>query len=152
MNDWLTYLSIFIAGVVVGFLFLKTFLSAKDNQSVDLKNKLDEMKNEHHQYQESVTEHFNKTADLIENLNQNYQAIQEHINSGAQDLISQEYRLANFEPKPKEPLVKEAVEQITSQEQSAEHPLDYAPKPSQEAGLVESTIGERPTKTPELSA
>jgi len=125
-------LIVFAAGLIAGFLLAKISNKSIEDTQV-LKRKLEELREEHQGYQESVNEHFTHTADLIDKMNKNYNEIQSHLMQGAELLVNSEYRLE---------VNGSALDEELNMEQGvpeAAPPRDYAPKePDQEGTLSES--------------
>ncbi len=119
---WLIGIFCFIAG---GFtattVILRLTPSKKKNRDLEkhLNDKQDELKN----FQQEVTEHFTKTADLLGELAKSYRDVHNHLASGAQNLCKDAYDnnpiLTKLPP----------VDGFISEEEIAHsQPLDYAPK------------------------
>lgn len=127
-----TLLGFFFLGALVGVIVTR-FLLKNDSDSASLKKKLEELKADHVAYQDSVNQHFSRTADLIETLNHNYKEIQTHLMHGAEQLVSPEYQL---ESRMAESL--EATDVAANGDDEPQVPRDYAPKnPDQEGTLSE---------------
>ena len=127
-----TMLIIFAIGLVVGFLLTKyTSGSVRDTQA--LKQKLDELKTEHRDYQENVNTHFIKTTDLIQKMNQNYKEIQAHVMQGAELLVSPDFQLE----------VDDSIQALESQDNgdAFSPPKDWAPKSPDEGGTLSESFG-----------
>lgn len=125
-------LIVFAAGLIAGFLLAKISNKSIEDTQV-LKRKLEELREEHQGYQESVNEHFTHTADLIDKMNKNYNEIQSHLMQGAELLVNSEYRLeVNGSELDEEHNMEQGVPEAAA-------PRDYAPKePDQEGTLSES--------------
>jgi uncharacterized membrane-anchored protein YhcB (DUF1043 family) len=77
---------VFLAiGIVAGYV-LRTFLSDSENRIRKLQQELEQSKAAFRQYQLQVSDHLIKSADIINNLQQNFQALQDHVLTGAQAL------------------------------------------------------------------
>jgi len=89
MISWVAYLSI---GILIGFAtgFYFSVLNGSEKKKLEeLKSKLNETENEMTQYKQSVTGHFVKTSNLINNMTDSYRAIYDHMSDGAKTLCSQ---------------------------------------------------------------
>lgn len=122
---------IFAVGLIAGFL-LTRYSSKQSSDTQSLKKKLEELRVEHHGYQESVNSHFTRTADLIDSMNRNYKEIQTHLMQGAELLVNPDYRLE---------INGEETDSDVDTDESApiNAPRDWAPKePDQEGTLSEN--------------
>jgi len=125
-------LLVLAAGFVAGYLIAKTSNKPTEDTQL-LKRKLEELREEHKGYQESVNGHFTHTADLIDKMNKNYNEIQSHLMQGAELLVNSEYRL-----EVNDSAFDETPEALQSDSETSA-PRDYAPKePDQEGTLSES--------------
>lgn len=125
-------LVIFAIGIVVGFLLTK-YASASVRDTQALKQKLDNLKAEHRDYQENVNSHFIKTTDLIQKMNQNYKEIQAHVMQGAEMLVSPDFQLE----------IDEDVQALESADHSDAFapPKDWAPKSAEDSGTLSENFG-----------
>jgi uncharacterized membrane-anchored protein YhcB (DUF1043 family) len=77
---------VFLAvGLVAGYV-LRTFLSDSERRIKQLQQELEQSKAAFRQYQLQVSDHLVKSADITNNLQQNFQALQDHILTSAQTL------------------------------------------------------------------
>ncbi|MCP3689083.1 MAG: YhcB family protein [Gammaproteobacteria bacterium] len=82
---WLVGVFALTAGVLIGALAYRLFAtSVKDVDKV--KAELNEARQELDQYKSGVTQHFDKTAELVNDLAQNYVKVYQHLAEGAQTL------------------------------------------------------------------
>lgn len=81
---WVVAGIISVVSILIGFLVGKSFAggSAK-NQAQDAHKELES-------YKAAVSEHFGKTADLVDNLTASYKEVFEHLGSSAKELLSEE--------------------------------------------------------------
>ncbi|KAA3650298.1 MAG: DUF1043 family protein [Proteobacteria bacterium] len=85
MIDWILILSAGLLGWALGIAGMYIINQRKGGQhSVkEMEKKLDD-------YQHKVEEHFAKTADLIDNLTDSYQAVFSHLSESAEKLLTDE--------------------------------------------------------------
>ncbi|WLD57137.1 YhcB family protein [Salinispirillum sp. LH 10-3-1] len=96
MFDWNTLMIGLAMGAALGIV-VTLLLSRKHSGSAEnVRKQLDALKTEHSRYQMSVTEHFARTSELIESLNNNYQSIEQHLKAGADALVSHDYKLSQL--------------------------------------------------------
>ena len=132
--DLLIILGAFVVGVAAGIILLKVVNS--DNDAQALRKKLEELQAEHQNYQNSVNEHFTRTADLIETMNKNYSEIQSHLMQGAELLVSPEYRLE----------AEQMTKMNSDTDENLQAPKDWAPKTADQAGTLSEGYGLNPKK------
>ncbi len=86
MSDQVFYLfSAVLLGLVIGAM-LMYFASSKGSNStktIELEEKLND-------YQQNVVEHFEKTADLVDELTQSYKKVFDHLGESAKELMTEE--------------------------------------------------------------
>lgn len=96
---WLFVIIAFVIGALIGFFagsFRRT--PARENPA-----ETERLRQEFQQYREEVSDHFIKTADLVNNLTHSYRAVYEHLEGGAYQLVGEETlqkRLANVDAEP----------------------------------------------------
>lgn len=138
--DWITLIAALLVALVAGAVLGRLWFKTRGEDTESLKRQLDDLKREHQNYQINVTEHFNRTTDLIESLNKNYSAIRDHLNQGADHLVAPEYRLESVRVggEDLQDLAPgaEAVDELS-------RPRDYAPKDRNEEGTLSETFGLR---------
>jgi uncharacterized membrane-anchored protein YhcB (DUF1043 family) len=98
-GSWLFILIAFVIGALIGF-FVGSFrrTPARENPA-----ETERLRQEFQQYREEVSDHFVKTADLVNNLTHSYRAVYEHLEGGAYQLVGEETlqkRLANVDAEP----------------------------------------------------
>jgi len=129
------------AGGAIGYLVGRSSTTGDTSQ----KRHIDELKTEIDQYKDSVANHFQQTATMINEMNDSYKSVVQHLAQGSQDLCDAgtakdiESRLI---PKIKsEEEVVAPVEAKQSAIESFEPPRDYAPKKPDEAGTLSENYG-----------
>ncbi len=105
-----------IVGFVIGFIVrsaLKRTVrpNTKDQEVLRLKQ-------EFGHYQKQVSQHMAKTADLMNSLKQQYDAIQEHIFTGATTLNRDSDRHSFLQPKTHETYTDPAIEALVKKQQA----------------------------------
>ncbi len=82
---WLVGLLALAAGISIGALAYRLFTTSV--KEVDkIKAELNDARQELDQYKAGVTQHFDKTAELVNDLAQNYVKVYQHLAEGAQTL------------------------------------------------------------------
>ncbi len=90
MVDQIFYLlSAVLLGTVIGALIMY-FVSNNKNKDNDPKAAIAEVENKLNAYQEDVSNHFEETADLIDDLTQSYKKVFDHMSKSAKQLMSDE--------------------------------------------------------------
>ena len=82
---WLVGIAALVIGVIIGAIAYRLFTPTVKNAS-KLRAQLDEAKEELDSYKASVSSHFNKTSDLVNELTQDYVKVYKHLAEGAQTL------------------------------------------------------------------
>lgn len=85
-------ISTLILGTVVGTLIGAgiTWLLLRSTSQSELQKKYEALKSSHETYQVQVNNHFQHTSELIESLNERYQAVNLHIAKGIDELTQPE--------------------------------------------------------------
>lgn len=121
-------------GIGVGLALSKLFFSSGDSSQI--KQQFADLKREQQDYQSKVNEHFIRTTQLIESLNNNYQEIQVHLLQGAEQLVSPDFQLA-------QDLSKSDRLEDASDNEHINHPKDWAPKAADQEGTLSEGFGLR---------
>lgn len=140
---WVIAIAALIVGALLGFLFGRN--GSNGSREVRLAEELDRTQLELAKYRDEVNEHFSVTADLVNDLTNQYQKVHQHLASSASTLCRDEklveslQRQAGIEQQsqPTEP------ESATTETQSSySMPLDYAPKrEADEPGTLSDRFG-----------
>ena len=133
---WLLALTAFFVGAGVGFFVYKIMYS-DDARSQKLQDELTQLTEEFEDYKQSVTEHFSKTSELVNNLTEDYVKVYKHLATSAETLTGLQITPQLNSPKSS-PMVSfiNDVEEATDKEDSIEPPKDYAPKEDTSEGTL----------------
>lgn len=139
------------AGGLIGYLLGRSGSDASQRQT--LSDQLDETKAELTTYKQDVTEHFEKTAELVNQLTNTYREVHQHLASGAQSLCDsdtaslalKESAQARLTAAPEAsdapiPVVTDVVPNEEA-EKIPEPPRDYAAKSGNEKGMLSEAYG-----------
>lgn len=137
--QWTTFAAAIVAALIIGWLFSRLFQSQAGQDKSSLRRQLDELKQQHQAYQINVTEHFSRTTDLIEELNDNYNRIQNHLNQGAEQFIKPEYRLESA--RNSEVSLEDLAPNASQSDTQFGPRRDYAPKTPDQEGMLSETYG-----------
>jgi uncharacterized membrane-anchored protein YhcB (DUF1043 family) len=85
MLDLIFIIIALAAGVAAGYV-LRTFLSDSERKIRELNEELEQSKAAFRAYQLQVSDHLLKSADIINNMQQNFQSLQDHVLTSAQTL------------------------------------------------------------------
>ena len=88
-NFWLFVVVVFVVGSILGFAFF-TLRYRNSRRLKKLQEELDAKTEELEVYREDVSEHFLRTAELVDNLTQSYKAVYDHLEGGAYQLVGDE--------------------------------------------------------------
>ena len=130
-----------IIGGVIGSLigWYSALASRGDNKRkiiLELESQLDQARQNKVDYEAEVTEHFARTADLLNKLTDDYRSVYTHLANGADQLCGDQISMS-------EPALSAPPHDATDKPQLVEvaQPLDYAPKKPDEQGQLSETFG-----------
>jgi len=127
----------FAVGLAAGWWAATQRRDGNDDVINELRRELEVAKTAHRNYEQSVTNHFANTAQLLHRMQDDYRSIYTHIASGAQELCDSEVASQLDDTK----LVGNAFELANHLVDPAQ-PLDYAPKKTpQETGQLSEEFG-----------
>ena len=143
MSIWFIAMGCLAVGIVIGTAFTRQ-LGSQAARVKELEEKIGRMIESHEEYRENVSQHFDVTSVLINQMTGKYKEVYEHLASGAQDLCSTEVAEKLL------PIQSDAVfeKETTSNEPvQIDAPKDYATKsdPGQ-AGALSENFGLQRTK------
>ena len=124
------------AGAALTALALRSSQNQKDSR--ELEQRLEQAENKFNDYQQEVSEHFSTTADLVNNLTQNYKEVHEYLADSALKLSNAEHSRAFLESANSQ--LPNNV-QITLSEENLEPPRDWAPKTPGRKGALSEDYG-----------
>ena len=136
MSIWFIAMGCLAVGIVIGTAFTRQ-LGSQAARVKELEEKIERMIESHEEYRENVSQHFDVTSVLINQMTGKYKEVYEHLASGAQDLCSTEGAEKLL------PIQSDAVfeKETTSNEPvQIDAPKDYATKsdPGQTGALSEN--------------
>lgn len=113
MQDQFFYLfSAVLVGVVIGAVLMYYFSHAAINKQ----KSVEEVELELQDYKNEVADHFEKTADLIEELTHNYKNVFDHLGQSAKELMSEDQLKLQIEKRKGK---KVTLEFLTDESQEA---------------------------------
>lgn len=147
-NIWLISIAALVVGAIIGFLLGRS--GGSNQRQAELAEKLEKAQQELDNYKAEVTDHFEKTAALVNNLTNSYKDVHHHLATGAQGLCQPGSVDMALEPpmanKLEQEEAKETSETPTGTPESStpeqpEPPRDYAPKSPEDEGTLSETFG-----------
>lgn len=148
---------LFLLGGVIGALGSYVVLTHNRSESA-VERKLRELQDEFTAYRENVNQHFNRTADLVNNLTESYVKVQKHLEEASVSFAEppKSFTLENKDSQAVASLPqfvavetreKPAARDATFGESALQPPRDYAPKTSpREKGTLAEDFGfDRPS-------
>ena len=130
-----------IIGGAIGSLigWYSALASRGDNKRkiiLELESQLDQARQNKVDYEAEVTEHFSRTADLLNKLTDDYRSVYTHLANGADQLCGDQISMS-------EPALSAPPHDAADKPQLVEvaQPLDYAPKKPDEQGQLSETFG-----------
>jgi len=131
----ITGVGMLIAGGIIG-LAIGRSTSQQSKAAETLKEELEQLKEEQRDYQHEVAEHFAETADLVNNMNQSYKAVHEHLANSALKLSNPDVSRQILEAGTSQPaLESQAMGELQEQ------PKDWAPKNPGDKGTLSEDFG-----------
>ncbi|MBL4820666.1 MAG: DUF1043 family protein [Gammaproteobacteria bacterium] len=86
---WLIGIGCLALGVVTGVAF-SSRLNGSPSRIKELENQVKSLEQRHEQYKDDVSDHFNTTAELVQQMTESYKDVYQHLALGAQDLCTGE--------------------------------------------------------------
>lgn len=120
--------STLLLGAIIGALVgvLATWLALRNSSQSELQKKYDSLKLSHETYQVQVSNHFQQTSELIESLNDRYQAVNLHIAKGIDELAKPDALID--QTRSYEGRLTSNIESDETPEETPSAPRDYAEK------------------------
>ncbi len=131
---WLLAIGGLAIGVVIGVVFANR-LGTSPARVQELENQIRQLKQDHSDYRDDVSDHFSMTAELVQHMTESYRDVYQHLANGAQDLCSSEVA-GKLLPASSSNVFENGNEEETS---GLMPPKDYAAKqnPDQKGALSE---------------
>ena len=133
-------IALIVGGAIGGLIGWYSALASRgDNKRkiiLELESQLDQARQNKVDYEAEVTEHFSRTADLLNKLTDDYRSVYTHLANGADQLCGDQISMS-------EPALSAPPHDETDKPQLVEvaQPLDYAPKKPDEQGQLSETFG-----------
>jgi len=142
-SPWFIALLTFFIGIGAG-IYIHRSKYSDNSQSDKLKDEMQSLEEEFNQYKDSVSEHFNKTSTLVNDLTENYVKVYKHLSDGSQSLTNtDQISLKLGQDEQQLVSVINGIEESGNESQLSDDmaaPRDYAPKP--DAADAEGTLSE----------
>lgn len=148
----LLYLLVFLVGAVAGVIYAKK--QVPDQRVKELETLLHDLQGRHERYQRDVSEHFEQTASLVNELTSRYREVHEHLVQGAEVLCNDPKRPREDNPArafgrleapaaiASAPVYSGNYSRIEDHEQVYfEPPRDYATKSPSDKGTLDERFG-----------
>ena len=143
MSIWFLVIGSLAVGIVVGITFTRR-LGTDAIRVQQLEEKLESMSKSHMEYRNNVSEHFNMTSELINQMTDSYKKVYGHLAIGAQDLCSDQVAEKLL---PLQPDAMFDDETDSSNQNQIEAPKDYATKSNpNQVGALSEDFGLKNTK------
>ncbi|MDP2226787.1 MAG: DUF1043 family protein [Moraxellaceae bacterium] len=147
--SWLLYLIVFAAGAAGGWLLSKS--RNPDTRIRELEEHMTSLQEKYDRYQESVTEHFSTSAQLVNALTTSYREVHRHLQQGAQTLCADTRRHGSSNPgnafisleMPRDSTGHATLLHDDAYLASLEPPRDYAAKKPSDKGTLDEDYGFR---------
>jgi hypothetical protein len=132
----ITALACTALGAIISTLVMRNSSQQQNNR--ELQEHLQQAEGNLQGYQQEVSDHFTKTAELINNLTQDYKDVHEHLANSALKLSNTEVSRAFFESANSQ---LPTSEQLTVHDEKLEPPRDWAPKSPGKKGALSEDYG-----------
>ena len=143
MSIWFIAIGSLSVGIVIGIAFTRR-LGTDAIRVQHLEEKLESMSESHMEYRNNVSEHFNMTSELINQMTDSYKKVYGHLAIGAQDLCSDQVAEKLL---PLQPDAMFEDETVSSNQNQIEAPKDYATKSNpNQVGALSEDFGLKNTK------
>ena len=143
MSIWFIAIGSLSVGIVIGIAFTRR-LGTDAIRVQHLEEKLESMSESHMEYRNNVSEHFNMTSELINQMTDSYKKVYGHLAIGAQDLCSDQVAEKLL---PLQPDAMFEDETVSSNQNRIEAPKDYATKSNpNQVGALSEDFGLKNTK------
>ena len=143
MSIWFLVIGSLAVGIVIGITFTRR-LGTDAIRVQQLEEKLESMSESHMEYRNNVSEHFNTTSELINQMTDSYKKVYGHLAIGAQDLCSDQVAEKLL---PLQPDAMFDDETDSSNQNQIEAPKDYATKSNpNQVGALSEDFGLKNTK------
>ncbi len=123
-----------IAGLAAGAWLVNKLSPSHQNRKA-LENHIQKLQRQQQDYQEQVNQHFNKTADLLNQMTESYRDVHNHLAKSAGELTS--HGISPLQSLPED----RPVIQGEPQAHPAQQPLDYAPRSPGYKGALDEAYG-----------
>jgi uncharacterized membrane-anchored protein YhcB (DUF1043 family) len=138
----ITAITTFIIGGLLSLLLTRSF-SSSEQKTRTLESRLEEAEHSLANYQQEVTEHFAETAQLVNNLTQNYKEVHEHLAGSALKLANVDISRQLLSTNP-----DDEGSELNINEETFQPPKDWAPSEgtlSEDYGLDDEDDTQNPS-------
>jgi len=136
-----------ILGVVCGLLFGRA-TNGPLQEAQELKDSLNQVQSEFDTYKAEVTQHFTKTAELVNSMTDNYRNVHTHLAGGAQTLCNGALQLESMNQKDAlESQAEAVVEETTATEEVTEAVNEAAANDDSVTATAQAVGEEKPSAT-----
>ena len=123
-----------LAGAAIGY-FLANKKPEQQSRAA-LEKQFTDMQQQQQEYQQQVSSHFDRTAELLNDLAESYRSVHNHIAEGASSLHS-----TGISPLQAIPEGRPVLEGNPNSGKPSQHPLDYAPRQPGSKGALHEEFG-----------
>ncbi len=142
---WVLHALILLLGIGIGYFLARR--NPAEERVKEMEEHLRSLQNKYDLYQQQVTEHFSRSAQLVNNLTQQYRLVHDHLRHGADQLCMDTRR--HGKDNPSKAFTTLGHGPITSSESPADPvflasvapPRDYADKHPQDKGTLDDDFG-----------
>ena len=156
---WDIRLIFFAAGCIAGGIIFSIILIPSRRRNEESVEELDKKDREFTAYRENVTDHFNKTAELVNTMTESYRSVYRHLADGAQNLCDEQlskpavqFTESKLVEQTKEPVIAaaEALKKTEAESPEYAEPVEQA-ETETIAGEKNKASGDTAESTPETT-
>ncbi len=111
---WSVGIIAFAFGLVAGYV-ISYFTNPDHDRREELERELAEQKEETKQYRAQVSQHFQRTSELVQNMTDSYRQVYEHLATGSQQLCSDPVTTPRLDLPERERLASETTETASAE-------------------------------------
>lgn len=131
-----------LSGAAIGYFILGRLKPEQQNRAA-LEKQFNDMQRQQQDYQQEVSNHFDRTGELLNELAESYRSVHNHIVTGAQNLHS-----TGISPLQAIPEGRPVLDNKPSKLAPSAPPLDYAPRQPGKKGALHEEFGMESEKKP----
>ncbi|NKI18903.1 DUF1043 family protein [Spongiibacter sp. KMU-166] len=139
MDELMTLIAVglvcLLVGAIIGY-FVLARIKPEEQSRAALEKQFNEMQKQQQDYQHQVSTHFDRTAELLNDLAESYRSVHNHIAEGARHMHA-----TGISPLQPLPEGRPVLEANPATNKPSQQPLDYAPRQPGSKGALHEEFG-----------